>query len=56
MTGDRRKILLFYTNEKREEFHQKTEQILEKVGQVQCKDVVVVKCSNAEAIRRVLAV
>jgi hypothetical protein len=56
MAGDRRKLLLFFTGEKREDFHQKTEEILEKVARIERESVVVVKTCSEVAMKRVLKV
>lgn len=46
MSEDKRKILLFCTQEKREEFHTKTEEILEKVARLEKDKIIVIKTSN----------
>lgn len=56
LANDTRKILLFFTQEHRIEFHNKTEAILEEVARIRQGEVVVIKTSSEGAMRRVLKV
>ena len=56
LAADAKKILLFYTQEHRQDFHAKAEDILEKVARLQKNNVVVIKTANEGAVRNILKV
>ena len=56
MSADPRKLLLIYTNEHRQEFHNQLDDILEKVARTEKERVVVFKTQNKLILRNLFKV